>query len=415
MSDTRVSVLTPAGTGAIATVAVAGPKAWGLARWHFRPAGGKPLPDTPERHRFWFGKLADGDEVVLAVKAVEPEVGIEVHCHGGRRVVRWVVEQFLAGGAIEVPWVVYGPGVCTPGYIRSPLRGSNTRSPGGATECSQGCKPLVPIPPAPISRAPTLRTASILLDQYHSAFDRTITSVLADLDAGRVAPQLGELARLAPVGRHLVEPWKVVIAGPPNVGKSSLVNALAGYQRSVVSEVAGTTRDVVTVPVAFDGWPVLLADTAGLRAAAGLEAEGIERAERFIRSADLVVWVLDATAEEPVDWEGEAPAEPGSAVEGGSAGASPSREFVLLVVNKVDQPARWDLDRFPDALRVSAVTGEGVPGLAAAIARWLVPVAPEPGAAVPYSPELADAVEAAHAAASPAEAAAILRAAVGPG
>ena len=382
MSDTRVAVLTPAGTGAIATVAVAGPRAWDIARQHFRPANGQPLPETPELHRFWFGKLADGDEVVLAVKAVEPEPAVEVHCHGGRRVVRWVVEQFLASGGREPP-------------------GSGT---GGLT------------PPARlIQHAPTLRTASVLLDQYHGAFDRAIRDILAALDAGRTAAQLAELARLAPVGRHLVEPWRVVIAGPPNVGKSSLVNALAGYQRSVVSEVAGTTRDVVTVPVAFDGWPVLLADTAGLRAAAGLEAAGIERAERFIRSADLVVWVLDGTAEEPVDWEGEAPAEPGSAVEGGSAGASPSREFVLLVVNKVDQPARWALGRFPDALRVSAVTGEGVPGLVAAIARRLVPHAPEPGAAVPYTPELAAAVESAHAAGSPAEAAAVLRAAIGAG
>lgn len=103
MSDTRVAVLTPAGTGAIATVAVAGPRAWEIARQHFRPASGKPLPESPELHRFWFGKLADGDEVVLAVKAVDPESAVEVHGHGGRRVVRWVVEQFLASGCVEGP------------------------------------------------------------------------------------------------------------------------------------------------------------------------------------------------------------------------------------------------------------------------------------------------------------------------
>ena len=66
----------------------------------------------------------------------------------------------------------------------------------------------------------------------------------------------------------------MVVAGPPNVGKSSLVNALAGYQRAVVSEVAGTTRDVVTVQLAFDGWPVELTDTAGLRDAAGPRSRG---------------------------------------------------------------------------------------------------------------------------------------------
>jgi tRNA modification GTPase len=167
-----------------------------------------------------------------------------------------------------------------------------------------------------------------------------------------------------------------VIAGPPNVGKSSLVNALAGYQRAVVSETAGTTRDVVTVPVAFDGWPVELADTAGLRRAAGLEAAGIERAERWIREADLVVWVLDGTA----------PAVP-----------VPDCHSGLLVVNKCDRPVTWALSSVPSALRLSAATGEGVPGLAAAIARTLVPDPPPPGAAVPYSPEVADRVEAAQA------------------
>lgn len=252
-----------------------------------------------------------------------------------------------------------------------------------------------------LTRAPTLRTASILLDQYHGAFDRAVAAILADLDAGRPSPHLAELARFTPVGRHLVEPWKVVIAGPPNVGKSSLVNALAGYQRSVVSEVAGTTRDVVTVPVAFDGWPVLLADTAGLRSAAGLEAAGIERAERFIRDADLAVWVLDATADD---------------LEYPEDDTAPGR--LMFVLNKVDVGSTGRADLIPDVLPVSAATGEGVPGLAAVIARRLVPDAPGPGAAVPYTPELAAAVHLAHvsqAFGDFAEAAAILRAAVGPG
>lgn len=101
MSDTRVRVLTPAGTGAVATVEVAGPRAWEIARGLFKPAGKSLLPTSPDVHQFWYGQLDDGDRVVLAVKAAEPEPIVEVHCHGGRRVVRWVVEQFLAGGARE--------------------------------------------------------------------------------------------------------------------------------------------------------------------------------------------------------------------------------------------------------------------------------------------------------------------------
>lgn len=338
-SDIRVSVLTPPGTGAIATVAVSGPQAWTVARHHFRPVNGKALPEVPEQHRFWFGTL--GDEVILAVKQVEPETHLEFHCHGGRRVVRWIVDRLVAPYGGEQP----------------------PRCNGGASDL--------------LAHAPTLRTASILLDQLHGAFERTVRDILANPEHG--AEPLARLARFAPLGRHLVAPWKVVIAGEPNVGKSSLVNALAGYQRTVVSEFAGTTRDVVAVPVAFDGWPVELADTAGMRDAAGLEAEGIERAERRIRSADLVVWVLDSTAPPRTE---------------------PATDHALFVINKCDLPAAWDTGRFPNALRVSAITGEGIVVLAASIVRQLIPCVPEPGEAVPYAPPFADAVETAHTAMS---------------
>ena len=368
MSDTRVSVLTPPGTGAIATVAVAGPRAWGLARSLVRPAGKKPLPESPELHRFWFGTLGEGagDEVVLAVTRTEPEPAVEVHCHGGRRVVRWVVEQFAARGGVDV-------GDPTP-----------TRRDGWALTL--------------LTRATTLRTASTLLDQYHGAFDHAVSGILAHLDAGQLEDarrELEQLAAFAPVGRHLVEPWKVVVAGPPNVGKSSLVNALAGYQRAVVSDVAGTTRDVVTTAVAFDGWPVELADTAGLRDAAGLEAAGVERAQQSAAVADLVVWVMDAAEPNPV-----LPPEDIAAAK------------LLTVWNKSDLRNAPAAER-----RVSAHTGDGIPGLAAEIARRLVPHPPPAGAAVPFTPQLADAVEAAHAALSAgrtADAAGILRTTVAP-
>ena len=376
MSDTWVSLLTPPGAGAIATVEVRGPSAWPIARELFRPAG-KPLPEQPVLHRFWFGRLGDaGDEVILAVKAVEHPAGrgvpgegvvLELHCHGGRRVVRWVIEQFTARGCVE-----------------------SSRS-GGRQLLSGGCQPpeffalggLTPPAPSAIDllpHAPTLRTASILLDQHHGAFDRAVRHILDHIE--RAGPLLADLARFAPIGHHLVSPWRVVVAGPPNVGKSSLVNALAGYQRSVVSEVAGTTRDVVTVPVAFDGWPVELIDTAGLRAAAGLEAEGIDRAKQALVEADLVLWVMD----EP----------------------HPPPSAALAVFNKCDlRPAPPGFV----GVRTSALTGFGIAELVAAIVRRLVPHVPEPGAAVPYTPRLANLIEAARDA-LPTEAVAYLRAAL---
>jgi tRNA modification GTPase len=367
-SPTTVAVLTPAGAGAVGTVAVTGPRAWGLARELFRPVGAKPLPDAPEPHQFWVGRLAGGDEVVLAVRAVEPAVRLELHGHGGRRVVRWVVEQFTARSCVEV---------------------------GRPVDEVWGL----------LARAPTLRTANVLLDQAHGAFDRAVRSILAQLDAGTdPRPALAELARYASAGQHLVEPWRVVVAGPPNVGKSSLVNALAGYQRSVVSPVPGTTRDVVTTTVAFDGWPVELADTAGLRDATGLEGAGVERARALLSQADLVTWVTDASADEL-----EFPDEHTAEVIGRKS---------LYLLNKSDIGLEPRNDTLPGMVPVSALTGDGIAGLVAWVAHRLVPAPPPPGAAVPYSPALADRVAGAHAALAfgqVGEAARLLRACLVPG
>ena len=184
---------------------------------------------------------------------------------------------------------------------------------------------------------------------------------------------LDALARWTPLGRRLTTPWRVAVAGPPNVGKSSLVNALAGYQRSVVAPTPGTTRDVVTTRLAIDGWPVELADTAGLREGTDtLETQGVRMARETSAAADLCLWLLDASA--PPVWP--------------DAGVG----AVRLVVNKVDLPAVWDVADAPEAVAVSARTGAGLPELCAALSGWLVPEPPPSGTAVPFTAAQCDGV-----------------------
>ncbi len=182
-----------------------------------------------------------------------------------------------------------------------------------------------------------------------------------------------QLARYAELGQRLTRPWRVTVAGAPNVGKSSLVNALAGYQRSIVAATPGTTRDVVTTRIALDGWLIELADTAGLRSKAeALEEQGIRRAKAAAVSADLLLWVLDGSA--PAVWPDE---EIGT---------------VLYVRNKTDLPSAWDGEHNDKLVRVSAHTGVGLAELCASLVAWLVPDPPPPGAAVPFTPRLCEGI-----------------------
>ncbi len=157
-----------------------------------------------------------------------------------------------------------------------------------------------------------------------------------------------------------------MLAGPPNVGKSSLINALLGFQRAIVFDQPGTTRDVLTTRTAIDGWPVVLADTAGLRLATDdVEGQGITRAWEALRGADCVVAVMEV---------GQDRAWPAAAF----------AEDALHVLNKVDVVAdRSTLPQGP--ILTSAVTGLGLDELLAAISQQLVPQPPPAGGAVIFT------------------------------
>jgi tRNA modification GTPase len=222
----------------------------------------------------------------------------------------------------------------------------------------------------PLAAAATLRTAAILLDQYQGALADALGTVSADLAAGRMGQAIGRLDTLlarAGAGNHLVAPFRVVLAGAPNVGKSSLMNKIMGYDRAIVLPTPGTTRDSISAQTAIDGWPVELIDTAGLRDASDpLEQEGVARTRHALAAADLVVWVVD----------------------GGRCRSGEDREVAsvhpdaLWVYNKSDVAATAPR---PPGIWTSALTGDGVDALLAAVASRLVPNPPAPGEAVPFA------------------------------
>ena len=167
-----------------------------------------------------------------------------------------------------------------------------------------------------------------------------LAAVRADLDA---------LARDGRAGRIVREGRVIVISGPPNAGKSSLFNALLGSDRAIVTDVPGTTRDVLSERVDLGGVAVTLVDTAGLRDASdAIEAEGVRRARAAQHVAAMTVLVLDRSSALPANV---------------AELISPATQAVV-VVNKVDLPRAWSLEdvRLParEVVEVCALTGEGL-------------------------------------------------------
>jgi tRNA modification GTPase len=347
--ETIAAVLTPSGRGAVATVRVEGPASSAAVAEYFRPATSRNLRSAAIG-KILFGRwrTGQGEELVACRRG---ESVWEIHCHGGAAASRAVLDDLVAVGCSEVSW---------PNWVErheDPIRAAALGE---------------------LALARTERTANILLAQYHGSLGRAINSVAALIAEEEYDAATGKLEVLigrAVLGQRLTRPFRVVLAGPANVGKSSLINALLGYQRAIVFDQPGTTRDVVTGETALDGWPVTLSDTAGLRAAQSTaEAAGVARSAEQLAEADLIVLVFDQTQawSDEIDllW----------------------RQWpdALRIDNKDDLlPASGSR---PPGLKTSAATGAGVADLCREIAARLVPDAPPSGAAMPFTDAIADAI-----------------------
>jgi tRNA modification GTPase len=360
-SISRIELITPAGAGAIAVLELT--NAWPAICKLFRTINGKTLPEKPRDGQTFFGKIVadgrDGDEVVLAVHSTSRA---EIHCHGGKQVVQWVIRQFEQNGC-----------------VKDVNNTSNKRD-----QTSQILELL--------QHAPTLRSANILNTQleYAENFQGHVDQAVK---SGRIA----RLAQLISLGQHLVEPWKVVIAGSPNVGKSSLINALAGFERSIVSPIAGTTRDIVSTRVALDGWLFELSDTAGIRESREMiEEKGIAKAKQLLDQADLVIWLFDGSL---FDTSQVAGSQVEKSFHESLLGdlSQQSETKSLNVVNKIDCVVDGDVHKsWPSEkgwLKISAKTGHGLKELILQVISALIPVVPEPGELIPITAEQIEIVE----------------------
>jgi tRNA modification GTPase len=355
----RFCLLTAPGRGAIAVIRIWGPGAIELIREVFRPDGDIPFDRVlPGQLKLGHIGARSGDQVVAAILQTGV-TAVELQTHGGRAAVSLVLEALQQAGAKrsehwELAGLDYAQG---DGFARQAIEN--------------------------LPLAPTLLTAEILLDQAQGALRAEIAR-LADLVASNSAGArtgLNTLIDRGTVGLRLLSGWKVVLIGRPNVGKSRLLNALCGFRRVIVDELPGTTRDVVAFRTAFGGWPVELADTAGMRATPDeVEHLGVARAREELQTADLVLLVLDRSeCLRTIDLQ---------LIE--SAAGS------LRIANKSDLPAAWSVEdpglNELGAVTVSAERGDGLDELVSAIERRLVPDPPRPGEAVPFRHEQVEAL-----------------------
>ena len=352
VSSPVVVQLTPPGRGAVATVLVEGPGAREAVVANFHPQGPQERPtDRPCLRRF---PSETGEEVVVRCRS---DRSVALHCHGGEAAVARILDVLVRQGCRAVEW-------------RDWVRDTHD-------------DPITAAARIALAEARTERTAAILLDQYQGALRRALDAIeqaLTSNETPSARQQIETLLSRADLGLHLSKPWRVVLAGRTNVGKSSLINALVGYDRAIVHHAAGTTRDVVTAQTAVDGWPIELSDTAGWNRSAGelersageLERSAGELAQKRLAEADLAILVFDA-------------AQPWSEADRAVMHSVPS---ALVVHNKSDLP----LSRGGRAagLAVSALTGEGIGELVHGIADRLVPELPSPGGAVPFTLQQAE-------------------------
>ena len=355
--DTIVAAATPPGIGGVGIVRISGGDAERIA---CAMLGCLPEPRNATHAKF---RNAAGEQLDTGLALYFPapasytgESVLELHGHGGP-----VVMSMLVDAAVELGARLAEPGEFTRrAFINDKLDLAQAEAIADliSSGTAQAARAALRSLSGAFSAAVDALAEQLLQLRMHVEaaidFPEEEVDFLSDdellMRLDRCRGSFDELMKQAKIGRVLRDGYRVVIVGKPNAGKSSLLNRLSGEEAAIVTEVAGTTRDVLREQINIDGLAVELVDTAGLRDNPDrIEKEGIRRAREALKSADAVLWIQDATETDDKGIDEDVP-----------DGAA-----VTVVRNKVDltdcKPGAIRDD--PSVINLSAKTGAGIDAL----------------------------------------------------